>query len=607
MQIPLAYVTWKGITQHMEVQLTMMHGLEPSRTTINIPPDQNISQTGTLTILHGGNEIELVDCRADLIDVYKSSDGLMMWTVTILDRRWKWKFGQISGYYNTRMERVIKAGTEKNIKELMQLCLQSMNEEGYDLSTVPTNVFPEIEWDYELPAEALAKLCDLIGYRIVFQWSRNRVAILKQGEGRRLAQENATDFAATFDPPESPRSLRFVGNRILWEAPLALEAVAQDVDYSWKLLDDPSLSYRPEGGWSDDIDLDFGNFIGNLRVGTISGTSDVRRWAMANAFRKYRIKATSDFTKLPNAEGLLRPLMLPHPDGNTVVVNKREQLLPILRERLATYRADVVAGKIIRQQKPAVIYGQFDGMTASYLANIEDSEVASSSGGPGWLADGSPPKNMVYTGGWNIDAERGIITFSEPVFRPDYSPVRTTRKDGSSYTPKSMSYKPAILWLRTAFGVRDEMTRAWLNWEIERELDSAARTQPLYVRRPDILLSLLIDTDGAIFDLENVGREDYLKAANFYLNEMQKKLEIRDPVAVTYPYIRREELDGAIQQVTWSITNRGAFTKVSRNREEPILGYSYAEQRLFQQVSARLGDPTTARAEADKADRAPGK
>jgi hypothetical protein len=602
----LGYITWKGIDQHMEVQLTVTHGLEPCKITINTPPFADIETGGTLSLRQGNNVINFFDCRADLVDVYEDGEGLEMWTITILDRRWRWKFGQISGYYNVRVENIIRDGTEKHIKDLMKLCLEAMGEKNFDLSTVPTNVFPEVEWNYTLPAEALARLADLIGYRIVFQVHRNRVAILKAGVGRRLKQENATDYAATFDPPELPSALRFVGSRILWEMHLPLEAVAEDVDHKIKLLDDETLSYRPPKGWGK-YDPSFSNVIYDKKVSLVTGETSLRHFAMANVFRKYRVMPK----QRSGLGSTVRSLILRHPGGK-VEAKTLDQLLPLLQTRLATYEVGIDrTTQKARRAKPAVIWGQFDPGDATHELNAEDKDIRSSSGGPNWLPDGSPPKSLVYHDGWNLDVETGIITFDRPVFSVKSSYVSYRRADGSTYLQYEPVYTPATLWLRTSFGCRNDKTRAWTAWEIEQKIDPRSRTKPLYLHHDDVPLSLLIGANGAVQTVQIANKDaseaGYRKASKFYINEAVKTLQIRDPVAVTYPFLRKEELDGAIMQVTWMITANGAFTKVSRNREEPILGYSYAEQRLFQQVSTRLTDAETARAKADIAARAPGR
>src|SRR5688572_16745797 len=128
MAAPRGSVFWRGLDAHLEVSFSFTHGIQPSKCQIQIPPDPTIDLGGTMSFVFGSVRIDFPDCRADLVDVHRNADGLEIWTVTVLDRRWKWQSAgnQISGYYNVRDGKTIRKGTEKNIRELMELCLDAM-------------------------------------------------------------------------------------------------------------------------------------------------------------------------------------------------------------------------------------------------------------------------------------------------------------------------------------------------------------------------------------------------------------------------------------------------------------------------------------------------
>jgi hypothetical protein len=147
------YVTFRGVEAHLDCQFTLTHGIAPSQMQLRIPPTPSIEQGGTLALNFGGTQITFPQCRVDRVDAARNADGLMVWTLTILDRRWKWKeCGKISGYYNVRegenenaaagIPKQIKKGTEKNLRALMKLCLEAMGEKGFNISKVPDDVFP---------------------------------------------------------------------------------------------------------------------------------------------------------------------------------------------------------------------------------------------------------------------------------------------------------------------------------------------------------------------------------------------------------------------------------------------------------------------------------
>ena len=62
----------------------------------------------------------------------------------------------------------IRPGTEKKPQALATLCLQAMGEDDYDVSALPNDARPEIDWSYQNPAEALQQLCDKLGCRVTY-------------------------------------------------------------------------------------------------------------------------------------------------------------------------------------------------------------------------------------------------------------------------------------------------------------------------------------------------------------------------------------------------------------------------------------------------------
>lgn len=91
MATPQAYVTWRGLKAHGEVQAVLSHGIDPSKFQIQIAPDPDIDLGGMFSICQGATRVNFPDCRADYVDSHKREDGLLLWTIVVLDRRWKWK------------------------------------------------------------------------------------------------------------------------------------------------------------------------------------------------------------------------------------------------------------------------------------------------------------------------------------------------------------------------------------------------------------------------------------------------------------------------------------------------------------------------------------
>lgn len=580
-----AFVTWRGLKAHGEVQAVLQHGIQPSKFQIQVAPDPDLDLGGTFTINQDGERIQFPDCRADFVDAYRrESDGLLLWTIVVLDRRWKWLAAGnvLYGYYNVRDGKSVRQGTEKNIRELMKLCLDAMGEKGYDLSQVPTDNFPEIEWDYVLPATALDNLAQSINYRVVYQPRRNRTAILPDGEGATLFQGNAVEYSITFNPPEQPDELRFIGNRVLWEMDLELEAVAQDTNLSWQLLN--NVSYTPDTfginfinnptirgknyWWNYDVFLN--NIDDDTGVITPEGSQSLREFARSQVYRRYRVKIPPGGLKVQGF-GIVKTL---------------DQLLPLLNQRIA--ETDPAVG-VVSRPKPSVLWGCFHHGEVIPLNNTL------SVGGMlrQQQFDGTPAKGLTYTKGWRLDVNTGIIETNEPLYLFGIYP------GGMFVDGKRIEitvFEPARVFLRTSFGVREQKTRAWSRYFIPRKMSGRKfNTKPHFVKRDDAQLTYNVTSRRTINNFR-----EYEKQANFYLDEQERQYQISTPMVVQYPLIRSIDPDGALQQITWTINERGASTRVSRNREEKMIGLTYEEQRRNQQLSERLKQDDTSRAASDK-------
>src|SRR5262245_7936917 len=135
-------VTYAGIRAlpFLAFQGTLTHGTSPNLFTIQIPPQNGkLIEGGSLVISYGGTSITLRDCKVDSFDVERNSDSLEVWTINILDRRWKWRMGAISGCYNVRRGATILPSTLKSVRLLCSLCLEAMGESRPDVSAVPND------------------------------------------------------------------------------------------------------------------------------------------------------------------------------------------------------------------------------------------------------------------------------------------------------------------------------------------------------------------------------------------------------------------------------------------------------------------------------------
>lgn len=234
-------------------EVTLAHGLTPSCFTVSMPMrrqgDNPPNKNGDLILRYGQTKITLKNCTIDKIS--QDVGGALIWHAVIFDRRYKWRWGQISGFYNVRWRNStdVREETKKKPSELAILCLKAMGETGYDISTLAAfdgTDWPETGWNVASPAEALQTLCERYELRAVFDWKKDCVVVVKVGEGEKLRTSlKWTQYSGAFDPPEKPGKLVLLCAPSSVQYDFPLQAVALDVDGKVKLPD--QVDYAPLG------------------------------------------------------------------------------------------------------------------------------------------------------------------------------------------------------------------------------------------------------------------------------------------------------------------------------------------------------------------------
>lgn len=534
------YARFGKLSQVLSFNFTFSLGVAPSVATLVVPPVTNTSQllSDVLQIEYGNLSIIWPDCRVDRIDIGEDAAGQTVWRLTILDRRWRWSDrGAVSGYYNVRRDGLaanIITETLKSPRELARLCLDEMGETQYDLSQMPNVARPEIEWDFTLPAEALARLCDSLGCRVALGID-NRVRIVRLGVGGSLPEYPILDGDLGLDPPDPPERLAIVGDRIRWQGDFELEAVGLEVDGEVKPID--SLSYSPkiaEGvRW---YDPDHFQDVTDLKA---------RRVARESVFRWYRIKTPF---RLPNWKEKITSL---------------DRILPLDSKQIETRSID---GRM--EPLPPWVYGVFwdgDESGASGTEEVEDDVV-------------KRPKGYYYRS-FAVDQETSIVKFSEPVYQLVFD-------DKAIY---GYLAKPAELKLRIACNLRHKETRGWYRSVTERKAPGKPKKKghKRYILRDDVKREIY-QTYGAGGKVED-NEKEALQIAEHYLALAEAEYQTKQAGSFTYAGFLPLSPDGAIQQVTWSIDGRGfATTRASYNKEELLFAPSYEERRLLERTAAAL-------------------
>lgn len=532
---PQGIARWGKVKDFISAQMTFAPGISPSTCKITIPPQQiGGMQSGTLTFEYGGKSWHLYKCRLDSVVSTTDDNGAIVWEMDILDRRWVWQeCGRISGFYNAREGGQIRPGTEKRPKAMAELCLRAMGEKRWDLGTFDFDTFdmrPEVDWDYTLPAEALADLCEKTGHLIVLGLD-DQVHICRKGSGKPLPSIDYLDGSEVFDPPDPPGKVVVVGGRTRFQQDFKLEAVGLEVDGSIRPID--KLSYAPQYRGMKWSHFDLHGFTG------MPEPRD-RKLAEATVYRWYRVKT---------------PFFLPGIQGE---IKSLDRTLPLEQKQVERWQHEGIV-----QPRPRWVYGHFYPGDESTNDEEEDKTHPS-------IKDGAQ-----YTKGFQLDVERGIVQFSQPVYR--------LVDDNSTVAGKYMI--PADLRLRTACSLRDADTLGWVReeWAAVPPVKSSVLKSIRYIMHEDVVVEWHVEMGRM------GGWKNNLRAAT---READKRLaaamleyQPKDSASMTYPGLHEIEPDGAILQVSWVIASNGrATTRVSRNREESHIAPGQQEMRVFERL-----------------------
>lgn len=494
------YARFGQLTQILSFSFTLSLGVAPSVARLVVPPVRQLQlYSDAMEIQYGSVRIIWPDCRVDRIEPQLDSEGREVWVLTILDRRWRWReAGSVSGYYNVRRDHhKIVSGTEKAPQDLARICLEAMGETRYDVRQLPNEPRPEIEWDYQLPSEALARLCDDLGCRVALSLD-NRVRIVRLGIGAPLPPLPVLEGTESLDPPDPPERLVIVGDRVRYQADLPLEAVGLERNGDVVPID--KLSYAPKiAGKARWYDIDHFNDVADQKN---------RRVARESVLRWYRVAA---------------PLRLP---GVAADITSIDRILPLEDRQLQTR---VILGR--KEPLQPWVYGKFyDGDTSARPA---EDEVE---------GDVLAKPNGFYYRGFSIDHETGIVKFSDPVYTLTFD----------NTTPYGYIATPAVLRLRVAVGLRDPVTRGWQRNEYTRVVKAKKKSKVRWVRyviHEDIKREVYYQHAKPAGLIDNAASVQ--KMSSYYWDLAAAEYEPDMAASLSYPGFLAISPDGAIQQVTW--------------------------------------------------------
>ena len=263
--------SWPGAIAVESCSYTLSHGISPGCALLKMLPQPSFpAEKGDLVITDGQVSITIPGCKVEQVLAEQGENGLT-WSVAILDRRWVWRdCGQITGAYNQLDPHgKLIPWTIRSPYELAELCLKAMGETKYTIDMPPgynrrdgimhgqinpdhigltprAGVNPPVDWQQEVPAQALQSLCEQLGRRVVYKLSTNSVAIVKLGSGEDLPAggESIAVESPSLKSPAVPETIAVVGSPTKYQARFALEAVAEEWDGSYVPMD--TVSYAPQ-------------------------------------------------------------------------------------------------------------------------------------------------------------------------------------------------------------------------------------------------------------------------------------------------------------------------------------------------------------------------
>lgn len=208
---------------------------------------------GDLVWTYGATSVTFSDCAvvACPLRIHHGRPGYT-YEMIVADRRWKWRYPRITGEYNKRScNGEIQADLKKSARQLATLLLDELGETGYDVSDVPDNVWPYVNWDRSPARLELAWLCDLLAMVVVPDVVNDVFKVVKLNDttGQELPPGAGPVTPTEFGFKESaiPSDLRVTGPDDLKQGPVALRAVGLDTDGDRGLI--TGLNYDPTDQW----------------------------------------------------------------------------------------------------------------------------------------------------------------------------------------------------------------------------------------------------------------------------------------------------------------------------------------------------------------------
>lgn len=538
MPYPQPTVAFGDIVGIETARLLMVRGIRPGHGSIQTAATEQFTPpVADFTISYNGNALTIAACITTDTNVQASGDGWVR-TINFADRRARWENSVIDGRYNVRVEHgAVKETIEfqKTPQELASLCLDALGETGYDVSALPNDARPQVDWRASRADLALEEIYAALGCDLAPQ-ADGTFKIVVLGDGAALPTGLIEIPAYGVTRPPQPDAIRVIGGDVRYELWLQCEAIARDVDFAWKALDD--VSYRPPTGWEFADLRSLSDIHGTYYDPSLDDTLPIRGLART-AFRCYRASGVyrgfiggAQTFEPPGFDDALA-VGVPH-------LTSIKQLLPLLPSLNATY-TDPEDGL----EKPRRPYAAAQYYVDLLAADVDEIPARNAAGNT--LSFHRPASQP------SIDLNTGILTFAQPLYL---------------FNTYDLGKYPASVILRCCVNADfvGKNSKVYYGYEIKASGVTTPQ-YPLIVSRPEVVLKYNAKADGTATN----NQTEVDNELGFYTSAMETHLEDREGGSCQYADLKIVDLDGAIEQIEWIVDGEGMTTRIARNTQ--ITGY----------------------------------
>jgi hypothetical protein len=590
-----------GVNQVISFRGTLNHGIQPSTFVAEIIPQVINESNVTIAVKYPdpATAFELKECIIDSSSYSATRSGLIS-TLYIKDFRWKWAYKRITLLANIRKgngeiiidENYVYHQRKMSVRNILDQIEVALGVRIILSATLPVDYYPEIIWDNYPAATALSDLLSPLAVRIVPSYEPNVISIHNAGKGSPLPTDDLESYGTDTNPKEKPRQIRIVSAPVIKTVDVGLVPVIKTsnrIDYA------DMSDYHPSfGRWGDAVDVSDEIASYPNETGRDLTTQECE-FVEQSVFKCYRVTEYS----VPHEEkesGRIVPVSFGkviegYEDNIRTAYGLRRGMQNFICER--STRTTIEQNNevtYVLSARPPFVYGAFKHeqetdvdaqahLTAS--GNSCDSFKDIDEKTKTWLSYIEPDTNednktwndryrrFIVPVPFSIDFDAGLVQFSRKVF---------LERDGEPYFPE--------LCLRIAVKTINEKG-TFNRLEHVIQVDPNSPADEIYIELNDVV-PMWEYADG----FKN--RDNYMKQLSDYGSQVLASLLLPDEAGTaTYAGVKKIDLDGAIQSVSWSIGQGGARTSATWNHDtgtDTTLSFLARQQAIEVGKAIRVND-----------------